>query len=77
MAGSELMAGKSKVSTDDWTPPSGMTKRVCLNCQKPFASCGLPRCANCIAVALRRARKQADDIFLDAGQLPARPARAR
>jgi hypothetical protein len=72
------MAGKSKISADadDWTPPAGMTKRVCLDCKKPFSSRGLSRCANCIALApQRRMRAGDDDPFLDAGQRPARPMR--
>jgi hypothetical protein len=61
MAGSGLMAGKSKVSTDDWTPPAGMTKRVCADCEKPFSSRALSRCANCISIAPHRKMRARDD----------------
>lgn len=37
------------MSTDDWQPPPGMTKRICPRCSKAFASRGNLTCANCLA----------------------------
>ena len=34
--------------SDDWEPPPGMTKRICEECDKPFASAGSAKCPDCI-----------------------------
>lgn len=63
------------VSSDDWTPPAGMTKLRCFACNNWFASReGERKCATC---RVKPRKWQSDDPFLAAGQRPASRIQSR